>query len=102
MRKHAKKDRNHAEIIAALRAAGASVADTAALGSGFPDIVVGFRGKNHLMEIKDGFLCKSRKLLTDDEKNFVTFWRGKYSVVENVNQALKVIGAIKPTKEIIK
>jgi hypothetical protein len=94
MRKHAKKDRNHFEIVAALRATGASVADTASLGSGFPDLVVGYRNQNYLMEIKDGALCLSRKALTKDEELFRQSWRGNYSVVETVKQAFLVIGII--------
>ena len=54
MRRAAKIDANQPEIVAALEAVGASVVSTAGLGNGFPDIVVGFRGINYLIEIKDG------------------------------------------------
>ncbi len=38
---HGKVDTNQADIVAALRAAGASVADMHELGHGYPDLLVG-------------------------------------------------------------
>lgn len=52
MRRAAKVDGNHSEIIKALRQIGASVADTSRIGQGFPDAVVGFRGRNFMLEFK--------------------------------------------------
>jgi len=45
-------DANQKVIVAALRAAGATVFDLSRVGGGCPDIAVGFRGKTYLMEIK--------------------------------------------------
>ena len=45
-------DANQAVIVAVLRAAGASVFDTHELGHGYPDLTVGFFGRNYLIEIK--------------------------------------------------
>ena len=44
MRRAAKVDTSQAPIIAMLRANGMSVKDCSAVGQGFPDLVVGFRG----------------------------------------------------------
>lgn len=48
-------DANHAEIVAALKAAGCAVMDLSAEGRGVPDILVSDRRQRlHLMEIKVG------------------------------------------------
>lgn len=94
MRRAARVDANQPEIVNALRQAGASVAMTYMIGEGFPDIVVGFRGENYLMEIKDGDKPPSKRKLTDDELKWHEEWRGRVDIVECVEDAYKVIGAI--------
>jgi hypothetical protein len=85
-------DANQAEIVKALRAAGCSVAVTSSLGKGFPDLVVGYFGRNFLLEVKDGSKPPSKRVLTSEEMGFVAAWRGQYDVVEDVNQALRAVG----------
>jgi len=87
-------DANQPEIVKALRQAGATVTPTHELGRGFPDLVVGFRGLNHLFEIKDGSKSPSRRKLTPDEIEWHANWRGQVKIVETVEQALRAIGAI--------
>lgn len=94
MRLDARTDDNQNEIVQALRAIGASVAITSALGSGFPDIVAGYRGVNYLIEIKDGSKPPSRRKLTPDEQRFHDLWRGTVIVVNDIDEALKAVGAI--------
>lgn len=96
MRRAAKVDRNQGQIVEALRKVGASVAITSALGSGFPDVVAGYRGTNTLIEIKDGFTPPSKRKLTPAEKSWHDAWRGQVCVVETVEEALRAIGAVKP------
>ena len=91
MRKYARKDSNHKEIIQAFRDLGASVFDTASLGSGFPDIVIGMKGSNVLVEIKDGSLPPSKRKLTPDEIKFHELWRGKVVIINNVEEAIELI-----------
>lgn len=91
MRLKPRKDLNHTEIVAALRQVGCSVADTAALGHGFPDLVVGLRGKNYLLEVKDGSLPPSQRKLTTDEANFHESWRGKIFIVTSVEEAIAFV-----------
>lgn len=94
MRRIARIDDNQNEIVKALRAVGASVAITSAVGQGFPDIVVGFRGYNYLIEIKDGSKPPSKRRLTVDEKDFHAAWNGNVKVANDVDEALKIIGAL--------
>ena len=88
----AKRDDNHAEIRDNLRAIGAMVHDTGSLGGGFPDLVVGYRGVIHLLEIKDGSKPPSKRKLTPDEVKFFHDWAGfPVHVVESFDDALRVI-----------
>lgn len=91
MRRAAKLDANHAAVVAALRAIGASVADTSAVGRGFPDIVVGMRGRNWLIEIKDGAKRASERKLTSAQNEFKATWRGHWAVVTSAAEAIDVV-----------
>ena len=54
--RHAKSrvDDNQQAIVQGLRAAGCTVQSLADIGKGCPDIIVGLRSRNFLLEIKDG------------------------------------------------
>jgi Holliday junction resolvase len=85
-------DANQKEIIAALRAAGASVRSLAALGHGIPDLLVGFRGVNFLIEVKNKAGRGDR--LTEDETEFIQEWRGQVVKVFCVDDALSLLGVV--------
>ena len=97
MRLRARTDNNHAEIVNALRAIGASVADTSRVGHGFPDIVVGFRGRNWLIEIKDGTAKPSAQKLTVAQVEFKATWMGHWAVVRSVSEAVGVVSRVDAT-----
>jgi hypothetical protein len=82
-----RRDSNHKSIVNLFRNfPGVTVADTAALGNGFPDIVVGFRNKSYLIEIKDG-----NKKLTPEENEFVNSWCGDYTIIRNEQQVINFL-----------
>ena len=85
----AKVDANQAEIVAALRAVGATVQHLHTVGQGCPDILVGFNGKNYLIEIKTEY-----GKLTPQEKKFYMTWGGQYTIARNVDEALYAIDAL--------
>lgn len=91
-RRAARIDRNHRQIVQALRKAGASVWNTHTLGKGFPDICVGFRGRTYLMEIKDEKQPPSKRRLTEDEQLFFDTWVGQVEKVESIKEAFNVLG----------
>lgn len=93
MRRKAKVDDNQRDIVSALRKAGASVAHSHMVAGGFPDIVVGYRGANFLLEIKDGSKPPSGQSLTSSQIDFHRDWRGSVVTVNSVDAALAVIGA---------
>lgn len=91
-RRAAKVDRNQAEIVKALRQAGATVAPSHTMGQGFPDLVVGYRGRTYLIEVKDGLLPPSARALNDLQECWHGQWRGQVAIANNVTEALAVIG----------
>jgi hypothetical protein len=96
MRRAAQVDRNQTEIVDALRLVGATVAITSALGDGYPDLTVGFRGQTHLLEVKDPLQPASARQLTPAQKLFHTHWQGrKPAVVHTPDEALRAIGALR-------
>lgn len=92
MRRAAKIDDNQREIVDALRQAGCSVQSLAGVGKGVPDLVVGFRKRNFLLEIKDGSKSPSKRKLTPDEQNFHKMWKGAVVIVESIDEALRAVG----------
>ena len=90
-RRAAKVDDNQTDIVDALRAIGCSVAVTSAAGEGFPDLVIGDRGRNYLIEVKDGAKPPSRRVLTQDQINFHEAWHGQICVICTVAEAINFI-----------
>ena len=90
----AKVDRNQAEIVDALRKAGATVTPLHTVGAGCPDLLVGYRGKNWLIEVKDWKAAKSDRELNEKQKDWHAGWKGQVAKVEDVDAALAVIGAV--------
>ena len=92
MRRAAQIDENQPEIVKALRDAGCSVEPIHRHGQGIPDLLVGFRRQNLLLEVKDGNKPPSRRVLTPDEALWHLRWRGQVEVVETIEQALRAVG----------
>lgn len=84
-------DRNQSEIVKALRKVGCTVTPTHIVGDGFPDLVVGWQGVNHLLEVKDGTKPPSARALTPDESKWHIQWRGVVHIVYSIDDALRVV-----------
>ena len=91
MRKRAKIDDNQREIVKALRKIDYSVISLASLGSGVPDLLIGIRGQNYLIELKDGKKSPSRRQLTIDERHFMDSWAGQVDVANSLEEILEII-----------
>ena len=85
MRQAAKVDDNQAEIVKAYRELGFSVVSAAAMGKGFPDLVVGIYGVTDLVEVKDGSKIPSKRKLTPDQVAFFDDWKGSVRVVNSLD-----------------
>jgi hypothetical protein len=91
MRTAARVDANQAQIVSALRQVGASVLMTFQLKGCF-DLLVGYRGRTFLMEIKDPAQPPSARQLTPGEAEFKATWRGStYHVVHTPDEAIRII-----------
>ena len=90
MRRAARIDSNHAEIVKALRQCGMQVQDLSAVGGGVPDLLVGWRGVNMLLEIKRPNAPPSKQL-TQAQTNWHATWPGALAVVESAREAVNAV-----------
>lgn len=79
-------DTNQKEIVAGLRKIGATVQHLHTIGKDCPDILVGYRNKNYVFEIK--YLNGK---LTFCQVAWHTRWRGQVDVVSSVEEALEIM-----------
>jgi hypothetical protein len=96
VRRAAKVDANHAEIVKALRAAGCGVIDMSPMGKGVPDLLVHaptFPACRMpvFLEVKDGKKPPSARKLTPDQERFHREWKGCVFVVTSADEALAAV-----------
>lgn len=96
-RRPSRRDPNHAEIVRALKAAGCSVLDlSGAHIEGCPDLLVGYRGRNVLLELKAASKLSSgaaRSLARQEA--WAASWRGeRVYFVTTVAEAFSAVGAV--------
>lgn len=88
-------DANHAQIRDGLRAVlGDRVKDTSWIGHGWPDLVVAFKGRLHMVEVKRPG-PKSARTLTDAEHEFQAWCHAnglEYHVAQSLDEALAALG----------
>ena len=95
MRRAAKIDKNQPAIVDALRACGAIVQSLAAVGNGCPDLLIGYRGRTILVEVKDGSNVPSAQKLTLDQLLWHAKWSGgSLAVVNDIEGALRILKVI--------
>jgi hypothetical protein len=80
-------DKNQVAIVKVLRDLGASVQCLHIIGHGCPDLAIGWRGVNLLVEVKNG-----NADLTPDERDWHADWRGQVAIVRTVADALALLG----------
>lgn len=89
MRRAARRDANHGEVVSAILGAGWSWADTASCGNGIPDGFASIPGFACAVEIKDGDKPPSERKLTPDQQKFAEAWTGPYVVVTGPSDAVE-------------
>lgn len=87
-RRAAKIDANQPEIVAGLRAIGASVQSLAEVGDGCVDLLVGWRNANILLELK-----VPGEKLNPLQKKWHAGWQGRAHVVWTLQQAIEVLAS---------
>ena len=84
-RRKPKRDTAERPIVDALRALGATVAQLD--DANVPDLLVGFRGVNYLLEVKTGKYGK----LEPGQAEWHQSWCGQTATVKTVEEALAVL-----------
>lgn len=85
-RRNPRRDTNERGIIDALEQIGCTVAQLSA--KGIPDLLVGYRGKNLLIEVK----CEKGKL-TEDQIERHASWMGEIHIARTADEAIKIVTA---------
>lgn len=91
VRRRARIDANQPAIVKALRLAGATVLHLHSVGQGCPDLCVGWKRRNFLLEIKDPTKPLNQRRLSEDEMAVHMAWQGQVAVVESAEEALALI-----------
>ncbi len=91
MRRAGRIDANQNAVVAYLRGLGMSVCILSPMGKGIPDLLVGWRGLNVLLELKDGSKPPSAQELTCDERDWHAKWAGQIATVNSAEDAARVV-----------
>lgn len=86
MRRAARIDNVHTEIVDALRKMGASVQSLAGIGHGCPDLLVGYQGRDYVIEVKT-----KKGTLTEAELEWATAWKGRHRILRSVEDVVRWI-----------
>jgi hypothetical protein len=79
-----RQDANHQPIVDGLRDVGASVSLIAPV-----DLLVGWRGRNYLLEVKTA----RGEISSSSQREFLDGWQGQWAIVRSLKDALAAIGA---------
>lgn len=83
----ARVDKNQSEIVQALRQIGCTVILLHTVGSGVPDLLVGFRGVTYLIEVKQ---AKGKTNLLQEQ--WYLHWNGRPpNVVRSIDEAIAAV-----------
>ena len=89
----ARVDQNQKDVIAEIRSAlkGCTVTDLSAVGKGMPDIIIGWKNRNWLIEIKNPKQKPSDRKLSDAQVRWHGKWAGQAHVAHSASEAIAVI-----------
>ena len=89
MTRYAKRtDANQSDVVAELRdiLPEATVKVMSGAGAGFPDLAIGWKGRNFLFELKDPEKDPSARQLTRAQKDMHATWQGQIAVVHSAGE----------------
>lgn len=84
-------DGNQPQIIEAMRSIGAVVQPLHTVGGGVPDLLVAFRNRTLVVEVKDPTKPKADRQLTPAQVKWHAMWTGEKHVVETAEQAVEIL-----------
>ena len=73
MRRAARVDENHGDVVREFKRLGASVIDLSGVGEGCPDLCVGVAKQTALVEVK----ASAKAKFTEQQLDFMTYWNGR-------------------------
>ena len=91
MRRAAHIDANQPAIVQALLEAGYTVQSLAGVGCGCPDLVVGARRLNVLLEVKNPDKLAGNAEMDDGQIGWHKRWKGQVCVVHTPEEALRLV-----------
>jgi len=81
-------DENQKQLVHTFIALGASVLNLSTVGRGCPDLLIGYKGRSILVEIKRD----NKASYTDPQVKFMQEWRGgTVSRIDSVDAAIRLI-----------
>jgi hypothetical protein len=87
MRRAARTDDNQHDLVEALKKIGAKC-----YFIGKPvDLLVGYRGKNLLLEVKRPDKLGQPSAFTKDQKDFIDTWPGEVKIVSTIEEAVSAV-----------
>jgi hypothetical protein len=92
MRRAARADENQAAIVAALRKMGAAVTSIHRVGQGVSDLLVSWRQRWYVLEVKRDHKSK----LTPDEKDWIGQQHAPVFVVTSAIEAINFMQGVRP------
>jgi hypothetical protein len=96
LRYAARADENQPAIVDALRKAGATVTPIHTLGKGVSDLLVSFRQRWLVLEVKNPTKPKRDRELTEDEKTWIGKQRAPVYIVFTPEDALMILREVQP------
>lgn len=91
MRRAARVDANQVAVVAALRKVGAVVTPIHMVGNGVADLLVSFRQRWFVLEVKDGAKPASARQLTADEERWIGLQRAPVFIVTSPAEAVEFL-----------
>lgn len=88
-------DANQHDCVVTAKVMGFSVVSLAMVGDGCPDLLLGFRNKNYLVEIKDGEKPRSQQKLTKPESKFFKNWKGQKAIIRSAEEMTEFCALIR-------
>lgn len=96
MRRAARIDENQPEIVLALRKAGARVTPLHQVGGGVSDLLVSWRQRWLVLEIKNPTKPRCDQELTEDQVAWIGDQKAPVYIVKSPLEALAVLETVKP------
>lgn len=96
MRRAARIDENQPDIVKALRQIGAAVTPLHRVGGGVSDLLVSFRQKWFVLEIKNPMKPKADQELTPDQKKWIGLQHAPVFTVRSSVEAINFLQAVNP------